>query len=699
MQVRIEGQRVDVVHRDLTVVSHTPAAPWLAIGRGTAAYAMHKGNFTVEDALVERIPLAELEVASAGAGDQPEVQLVARGRGGVTVTVDLQETGNGDLVIRFHAPDNSAGSGPVGGEAEPADRDAGAWNRWWLRFPAHPEEAVFGCGEQFSCFNLRGRRFPLWVSEQGVGRNKRTCETFLADALDGAGGDYYTTYFPQPTFVSSDRYYVHVETTGYSVFDFRDAHAHQVEVWGAAPQVRMGMDGTMAGVLQRLTGYLGRQPPLPDWAYDGVWLGLQGGTGVVAAKLRRARAAGVPVAAVWAQDWEGKRLTPFGKQLMWNWQWDRALYPGLDAALRGWRGEGVRLLGYVNGFLATDGPLYAEAQAAGYLVRNRDGNPYEVTVTSFPAAMVDLTNPDAREWLKGVMKREMLDFGLAGWMADFGEYLPTDAVLYDGRAEEMHNRWPVLWAQLNREVLEESGRLGDAVFFTRSGFTGVSRYTTMVWAGDQNVDWSADDGLPSVIPAALSLGMSGIGLHHSDIGGYTTLFHMKRTKELFQRWAEQAAFTVVMRTHEGNRPDDNWQFDGDDETLHHFARMARVHVALKPYLQTLVQAYQTTGLPVVRPVFLHDDRPVWYDVQDVYLLGPDVLVAPVLTEGARERTVTLPDDAWVHLWSGQTYGGGEIAVPAPIGEPPVFFRAGSRFAPLFSSLRSLAGARVQARAE
>ncbi|MCL6454205.1 MAG: alpha-glucosidase [Alicyclobacillus sp.] len=700
MQVCVDGRRLSVGVRGRTVLAHAPDAPWLAVGRGEASYQMHKGNFRVEDHLVERIPLVHMTVrrpvaehearvpggvsqdevdgASGHSGvpaDVAAVELLARGRGDVAVRVFLREEPSGDLVITLR---------PVGGAPE------GLWNRWWMRVPARPEEAVFGCGEQFSCLNLRGRRFPIWVSEQGVGRNKRTYETFLADASDGAGGDYYTTYFPQPTFVSSDGYYVHVETSGYSVFDFRAPEVHQVEVWGAAPAMRVGVAENLPAVLERLTAYLGRQPALPDWAYDGVWLGLQGGTEVVRAKLRRALAAGVPVAAVWAQDWEGRRVTPFGRQLMWNWQWDADLYPGLDRALQDWRSEGVRLLGYVNGFLATDGALYAEARDRGYLVRDRSGDPYLVTVTSFPAGLVDLTHPDARAWLKRVIQTELLDFGSCGWMADFGEYLPTDAVLYDGCAEEMHNRWPVLWAQLNHEVLEASGRLGDAVFFTRAGYAHAGRYTPLVWAGDQNVDWSRDDGLPSVVPAALSLGMSGVGLHHSDIGGYTTLFHMKRTKELFQRWTELAAFTLVMRTHEGNRPDDNWQFDGDDETLQHFARMAQVHVALKPYLKAQVHAYRTCGLPVMRPICLYDDDPVWHNVQDAYLLGPDVLVAPVLEAGVCERTLTLPKGRWVHLWSGRAYGAGEVRVPAPIGEPPVFFRDGSAWGSLFESIRRLA---------
>ena len=109
-----------------------------------------------------------------------------------------------------------------------------------------------------------------------------------------------------------------------------------------------------------------------------------------------------------------------------------------------------------------------------------------------------------------------------------------------------NNAWPALWAKCNYEALEETGKLGEILFFMRAGSTGSQKYSTMMWAGDQNVDWSLDDGLASVVPAALSLAMTGHGLHHSDIGGYTTLFEMKRSKELLLRWCDFSAFTPIL---------------------------------------------------------------------------------------------------------------------------------------------------------
>lgn len=279
-----------------------------------------------------------------------------------------------------------------------------------------------------------------------------------------------------------------------------------------------------------------------------------------------------------------------------------------------------------------------------------------------------------------VIKEHMIGIGLDGWMADFGEYLPADAALYDGTpAELFHNRYPAEWARANHEAVEEAGASDRIMYFMRAGYTGSSRFASALWAGDQLVDWSRHDGLPSVIPAALSLGMSGSGIHHSDIGGYTTLFGVKRSRELFQRWAEQAAFTMIMRNHEGNRPGDNHQWDTDGETMAHLARMIHLFAALKPYRRATLQSWFDRGLPPLRPVnwsfpevISGAGRPV-----KTYLFGDELLVAPVLKAGARTRNVRLPglsEGEWIHLWTGTRYPGGAVTVP--LGSPPAFIRSG-----------------------
>ena len=155
------------------------------------------------------------------------------------------------------------------------------------------------------------------------------------------------------------------------------------------------------------------------------------------------------------------------------------------------------------------------------------------------------------------------------------------------------------------------------------------------------------------------------------------------------RWAEMSAFTSMMRTHEGNRPRQNVQYDDDPELLAHFAKMTRIYAHLAPYLRRLSQEASETGLPVQRPLFLHfEDDAETYAIQTSYLLGPDLLVAPVIAPGKSEWTTWLPAGAeWVHVWSGKVHAGGaDVTVAAPFGRPPVFYRKGSADSALFDGI-------------
>ena len=209
-----------------------------------------------------------------------------------------------------------------------------------------------------------------------------------------------------------------------------------------------------------------------------------------------------------------------------------------------------------------------------------------------------------------------------------------------------------------------------------------------MWNGDQHVDWSLDDGIAAVIPATLSLAMSGYGMAHSDVGGYTTRKKMlSRSKELLLRWEEMNAFSPLYRFHEGNQPIMNVQFDDDDELYAQLKKFTDTHVRLKSYLKELVDENVKNGTPVMRPLFYHYDEPRAYTESLEYLLGRDMLVAPVIDAKADTKTVYLPEDEWVHLYSGKEFDGGMVIVGAPIGEPPVFIRKKSD---KFEELMSLA---------
>ena len=560
-------------------------------------------------------------------------------------------------------------------------------NRFHMILPAEGNEHIYGCGEQYSKLDLRGQKVPIWVQEPGLGRGKDLL-TLMAEVKQGYGGNAFTTYFSQPTFVSSNNWYFHSEGTAYCEFNFKNLHKHSLTFWEVPQKIIIGREMSALETLSSLSEYLGRQKTPPLWVYDGMWIGMQGGREITSEKLKHALYAGVKVASIWCQDWEGIRMTSFGKQLFWDWKPDEKLYPDFNGYIKELKDKGIRFLGYINPFLALEGPLYAEAKEKNYCVKNKDGEDYYVYITTFPAAMIDLTNPDAVSWIKEVIKKDMIGNGLSGWMADFGEYVPTDAHMFSGIDPEIyHNQYAADWAKVNHDAVAEAGKEDEVTFFMRAAYTGSSKYSALNWNGDQLVNWSRNNGFATVIPGTISMGFTGIGYTHSDLGGYTTVAWLKRSKELFMRWAELSAFTQIMRTHERNRPDSNWQFNSDNETLSHLARMTNIYTKLKPYHLHLSEEYRDNGIPPVRHPYLHyENNETLHSLKYQYMYGKDLMIAPVIKKGKRNRKVYLPEDKWIHLWSGRKLNEGWINIKSPMGEPPVFYRADSEFIEIFKEI-------------
>ena len=658
----------DLLRNGMCLLSHRRSAPAISIGIGAPDLEMVRGNFRIDDIVDTRLALdcfAEMDGA---------LKLWNAARPDIIATLTLDEHLKRSI-LTFRCSDPSI-------------------NRLWITMQCEASEAFWGGGEQMSYLRLNGRRFPFWTSEPGVGRDKSTLLTQTMDADGLAGGDYWTTNYPQPTWLSSARYAVHLKTAAYSVLDLTERGRVDIECWSANIDLELFDTPSLPKLVSLLSNRFGRQPALPDWAISGAIVGLKDGADTFD-RFENIAASGAAITGLWCEDWVGIRQTSFGKRLFWDWKWNEARYPDLPAQIASLAQRGIRFLGYVNPYLAVDGALYQEALANNYLALRQDSDaPYAVDFGEFDAGVVDFTNPDAANWFADrIIGQEMLDCGLSGWMADFGEYLPTDVRLFDGSDPmEAHNRWPVLWAKVNADAIASRGKTQDATFFMRAGFSGVQAHCPLLWAGDQCVDFTRHDGINTVITAALSSGLLGNAYHHSDLGGYTSLHGVVRTAELMHRWIDLAAFAPVMRSHEGNRPADNLQLDSSPEILAHFARMSQVHAQLAPYVRALSDEAVATGLPLQRPMFLHYDDPEYYDIQDQYLYGADMIVAPVVEEGQDRRSVALPHGDWVHLWSGDVYGKGLHDIAAPLGQPPVFTRQDSMHAELFASIRKAFGA-------
>ena len=214
--------------------------------------------------------------------------------------------------------------------------------------------------------------------------------------------------------------------------------------------------------------------------------------------------------------------------------------------------------------------------ANGWLVKHADGTPYTVLDPPYNAGMMDFTNPDAVAWYQAQMQ-QALDDGWDGWMYDFAEYVPMDAVFSNGMSGmEGHNLYPLLYQKAVHDLMEAQ-RPGDYDVFVRSGYVGPTPFgfagtgglVPMVWAGDQSTDFDLADGLPSALMAALNAGMSGIPLWGSDISGYHYIYNPPPDKEVYLRWTELGAFSADMHDENegaGNGPvSARWHIWDDQE--------------------------------------------------------------------------------------------------------------------------------------
>lgn len=536
------------------------------------------------------------------------------------------------------------------------------------------ETRFFGWGEQYDVSDHRGESFSLLVTEQGIGRDP-------AVSLLPLNGGRHTTYLPMPYTLDPVRGSGVLWDTDHRVeLDLCDSDPAVAWVETTEPRQSMTVFYGPTGydVIRQLGDTVGRPPLPPPWSWQ-PWHAIQGGRTDVQTEVAELLAEGIPVGAVWSQDWTGIRMNfDGGFGVEYRWVADETLYPDLAGMVDDLHAQDIRFLGYANPFIDLGLDHWDTMVADDLLVKNPRGGDYTFLAPNGMSALPDFTNPATRAYVQQFIAAMVTDIGMDGFMADFGEWLPLDAQLSDGRdPQAYHNRYPVDWHAAWREQIDLERPDGDYAVFSRSGWTGVHEHAQIVWIGDQEATWSEHDGLPTVVPGMLSLGLSGLPFVTHDIAGFSG---GPSDKELFVRWTELGAFTPIMRTHEGNNKEENWRWNSDAETIAHVRRFANVHVALTPEIEMWAEQAAATSEPIVRHLALEfPDDAASVAVNDAFLLGDALLVAPVVTPGATTREVVIPPGQWFHLWTGDLYEGPmTITVDAPIGSPPVFSRGVDR---------------------
>jgi alpha-glucosidase len=533
-----------------------------------------------------------------------------------------------------------------------------------FRLPIARHERLHGLGERFGAVELRGQVVDSWVEDRHIDPDRRT------------------SYSPSPVLLSTAGWGMVLDTNSRVHFDVGARTAHVLRVRADTGVLRVWvLRGEPKALLRQASGLVGRAPVPPEWGL-GVWKALIGGEERVLADLRRLQRAGVPLDAVWSYDLVDRR-SGFG----WPWPIHDPIPPGaypdparlVDELHR----RGLRVLGYLNPFVVEGTPAFRTAVARGLLLHDGTGRPlirsWQVSAdTRVRHGVVDVARPAARRWWQRRIAHGLEEVGFDGAMQDFGEGLPSGAApsgsLRPGLA---HNRTPVLYGELVRRAAQ-AVKPDATVFFARAGYLGSQAHSTGRFTGDQQRSWDRERGLPSVLRAMLSGSLSGWPYWGPDIAGFTTApDDVRDEKELWLRWLQLGALSPVMRDMLGDQRRAVGALT-DRETLTAFRAYARLHTALRPYLHALARAASRTGLPIVRPLFVeHPDDETAAGIEDQYLLGRDLLVAPVVRPGQVRRRVYLPPGDWTDYWTGRRLPGGRWHVLcAPRHRIPLLHRSG-----------------------
>ena len=513
----------------------------------------------------------------------------------------------------------------------------------------------YGTGQRGLGLNLRGEQFQSY-NEQHFGYTQPPP----------------TMNINVPLLLTSQRYALLFDDPHPGTFDLGadDPSKFWYEAEGGQLSYFVLAGESIPDQLQAYTWLTGRPPMPPKW-----------GLGYLQSKYgyRTADAAGKTVDRLREEDIpaDGLILDLYWFEHMGDFNWDESAFPNPSQMIDDFEAQGIKTIVITEPYVTEQSDWFSEMVADGppRPAQTQSGAPYRLGgwwSCGCDALLADVTHAPTREWWSA-RYTDILSSGVHGLWTDLGEPEAHPAAMQHaaGPARSVHNVYNLLWARTVHDVYREQRPNRRVLNLTRSGYAGIQRYGVFTWSADVGRSF---DGLAAQRSLMLNSSLSGLYYHSSDLGGFVG----QTSPELYARWMQMGAFTPVMRPHGiDNQPTEPWGFGSS--VLSISRKYVKLRYRLLPYLYTMAHRAHDRGMPIVRPLFFEDpDAPSLADEKDAYLFGDSFLVAPVVTDGKREKTVPLPDGTWINYWTDEAVTGGtSVTVDAPLNRLPLFVRAGS----------------------
>lgn len=605
------------------------------------------------------------------------VTAARRSAAGVVLTVSTDDPSGRTLRVEIQP----AGSGLVGVSIVPQPVAGVAMMS--DSFGSSSGEAFYGFGGLHDALDQHGRAVSSFVEEEnvpGVGAPGTPAAVLYPNGPTAA-------YYAQAQFISSRGYGFLVDQPQLVRFRLDSDRADAWSVAVSAPALHyIVAPGRPPRAIAALTALSGRQPAPPLWALGPMLDRLVKNVGETQSdyeseleqdivNIDRYR---LPLTAYRIEGWGFRNTDNDGISLH-----SFVSFANQAAMIGELRARHIHPLAYLRPWI-TPGSV---PDRDGLTVRQANGQTYITTgTTGQRIALLDFTNPAAvRFWQREVDR--VLDLGFDGFMQDFGEEVVSGMRFHDGETgATMHNRYVVLYMRATRLALTayERSHPGRTLwFFNRAGYSGTpgsAAYEGGNFPGDEATNWSQASGLASSTPDMLNRAIGGAYGFGTDIGGYADFTTPPTTKELFVRWAEWAALSPIFRLHGAGLTGTHTPWSFDQQTVNVYRALSVLHEQAAPLIMKLWQQADRTGIPPTRPLWLEfPGDPRAAAQQQEWTLGDDVLVAPVVVEGAVARAVYFPAGCWRDPQTGLAERGPRsVVVSAPLTRLPYFFKCGTR---------------------